>query len=153
MVGTNFHKHCSNKIVLLYEQFEQLILNGFFGNFIFFIYYCHNYTSQYYDNYRYHYNDNNFYFFIQTVRNPSRSLLQEINFYGFIRVCVTRVFDSRKIYRTTIFSGISEGRALYNLGNVYHAKGKQAGKVGHQDPGEFSEDVRQCLQQAVCYYE
>ncbi|XP_043256513.1 G-protein-signaling modulator 2 [Colletes gigas] len=48
---------------------------------------------------------------------------------------------------------LSEGRALYNLGNVYHAKGKQASRVGHQDPGEFSEDVRQCLQQAVCYYE
>ncbi|XP_003707805.1 G-protein-signaling modulator pins [Megachile rotundata] len=48
---------------------------------------------------------------------------------------------------------LSEGRALYNLGNVYHAKGKQAGRVGHQDPGEFSEDVRQCLQQAVRYYE
>lgn len=48
---------------------------------------------------------------------------------------------------------LSEGRALYNLGNVYHAKGKQAGRVGHQDPGEFSEDVRQCLEQAVRYYE
>lgn len=48
---------------------------------------------------------------------------------------------------------LSEGRALYNLGNVYHAKGKQAGRIGHQDPGEFSEDVRQCLQQAVRYYE
>ncbi|XP_015592424.1 G-protein-signaling modulator 2 [Cephus cinctus] len=48
---------------------------------------------------------------------------------------------------------LSEGRALYNLGNVYHAKGKQVGRVGQQDPGEFSEDVRQCLQQAVHYYE
>lgn len=48
---------------------------------------------------------------------------------------------------------LSEGRALYNLGNVYHAKGKQTGRIGHQDPGEFSEDVRQCLQQAVRYYE
>ncbi|KAH0549414.1 G-protein-signaling modulator 2 [Cotesia glomerata] len=46
----------------------------------------------------------------------------------------------------------SEGRALYNLGNVYHAKGKQGGR-GHHDPGEFSEDIKQCLQQAVGYYE
>lgn len=48
---------------------------------------------------------------------------------------------------------LSEGRALYNLGNVYHAKGKHAGRVGHQDPGEFPEDARTCLQQAVTYYE
>ncbi|XP_043466982.1 G-protein-signaling modulator 2 isoform X1 [Leptopilina heterotoma] len=47
---------------------------------------------------------------------------------------------------------MSEGRALYNLGNVYHAKGKQ-GRIGYQNPGEFSEEVRQCLQQAVFYYE
>lgn len=48
---------------------------------------------------------------------------------------------------------LSEGRALYNLGNVYHAKGKHIGRVGQQDPGEFPEDVRSCLQQAVKYYE
>ncbi|XP_072762885.1 uncharacterized protein Pins [Anoplolepis gracilipes] len=48
---------------------------------------------------------------------------------------------------------LSEGRALYNLGNVYHAKGKQAGRIGNQDPGDFSEEVRECLQQAVRYYE
>ncbi|XP_039286374.1 G-protein-signaling modulator 2 isoform X2 [Nilaparvata lugens] len=48
---------------------------------------------------------------------------------------------------------LSEGRALYNLGNVYHAKGKHIGRVGQQDPGEFPEDVRACLQQAVKYYE
>lgn len=48
---------------------------------------------------------------------------------------------------------LSEGRALYNLGNVYHAKGKHIGRVGQQDPGEFPEDVRSCLQQAVQYYE
>lgn len=48
---------------------------------------------------------------------------------------------------------LSEGRALYNLGNVYHAKGKHIGRVGQQDPGEFPEDVRACLLQAVHYYE
>jgi len=48
---------------------------------------------------------------------------------------------------------LSEGRALYNLGNVYHAKGKHIGRVGQQDPGEFPEDVKACLQQAVTYYE
>ncbi|XP_044762322.1 G-protein-signaling modulator 2 isoform X1 [Coccinella septempunctata] len=48
---------------------------------------------------------------------------------------------------------LSEGRALYNLGNVYHAKGKHIGRVGQKDPGEFSEDVKSCLHQAVEYYE
>lgn len=48
---------------------------------------------------------------------------------------------------------LSEGRALYNLGNVYHAKGKHIGRVGQNDPGEFSDDVKLCLQQAVSYYE
>jgi G-protein signaling modulator 2 len=48
---------------------------------------------------------------------------------------------------------LSEGRALYNLGNVFHAKGKHIGRVGHKDPGDFSDDVKGCLQQAVTYYE
>ncbi|XP_018903870.2 uncharacterized protein pins isoform X2 [Bemisia tabaci] len=48
---------------------------------------------------------------------------------------------------------LSEGRALYNLGNVYHAKGKHIGKMGQQDPGEYPEDVRVCLQSAIHYYE
>ena len=48
---------------------------------------------------------------------------------------------------------LSEGRALYNLGNVFHAKGKHIGRVGHKDPGDFSDDVKGCLQQAVSYYE
>ncbi|XP_030039458.2 G-protein-signaling modulator 2 isoform X2 [Manduca sexta] len=48
---------------------------------------------------------------------------------------------------------LSEGRALYNLGNVYHAQGKQLGRVGHNDPGHFPQEVRDCLMQAVAYYE
>lgn len=52
-----------------------------------------------------------------------------------------------------IFVQLSEGRALYNLGNVYHAKGKHIGRVGQQDPGEFTKEVKTCLQEAVKYYE
>uniref|UniRef100_A0A2A4JQ38 G-protein-signaling modulator 2 n=1 Tax=Heliothis virescens TaxID=7102 RepID=A0A2A4JQ38_HELVI len=48
---------------------------------------------------------------------------------------------------------LSEGRALYNLGNVYHAQGKQLGRVGQNDPGHFPQEVRECLVQAVSYYE
>ncbi|XP_070582112.1 G-protein-signaling modulator 2-like isoform X4 [Ptychodera flava] len=48
---------------------------------------------------------------------------------------------------------VGEGRALYNLGNVYHAKGKHAGRSGHQDPGDFPEDVKECLQKATEFYE
>ncbi|XP_057367392.1 G-protein-signaling modulator 2-like isoform X2 [Daphnia carinata] len=48
---------------------------------------------------------------------------------------------------------VGEGRALYNLGNVFHAKGKHLGRLGQQDPGEFPEDVRNCLLTAVNYYE
>lgn len=47
----------------------------------------------------------------------------------------------------------SEGRALYNLGNVYHAKGKHVGRIGNKEPGEFADDVKSCLQEAVGYYE
>ncbi|KFM59201.1 G-protein-signaling modulator 2, partial [Stegodyphus mimosarum] len=48
---------------------------------------------------------------------------------------------------------VGEGRALYNLGNVYHAKGKRFACIGHQDNGEFPEEVKSCLQKAVEYYE
>lgn len=47
----------------------------------------------------------------------------------------------------------SEGRALYNLGNVYHAKAKHIGRIGNKEPGEFDDDVKSCLQKAVDYYE
>ncbi|XP_063966038.1 G-protein-signaling modulator 2-like isoform X2 [Lytechinus pictus] len=48
---------------------------------------------------------------------------------------------------------VGEGRALYNLGNVYHAKGKHAGRSGHQDPGDFPQEVTDCLKQAIQFYE
>ncbi|XP_033732122.1 G-protein-signaling modulator 2-like isoform X2 [Pecten maximus] len=48
---------------------------------------------------------------------------------------------------------VSEARALYNLGNVYHAQGKHTGRCTNEDPGEFPEEVRTCLQKAAEYYE
>lgn len=48
---------------------------------------------------------------------------------------------------------IGEARALYNLGNVYHAKGKHTGRSGNQDPGEFPPEVKDCLVKAAEYYE
>ncbi len=48
---------------------------------------------------------------------------------------------------------IGEARALYNLGNVYHAKGKHAGRSAQQDPGEFPPDVKEALSKAAQYYE
>lgn len=46
---------------------------------------------------------------------------------------------------------LSEGRALYNLGNVYHAKGKQLGQK--EGPGDFTEEVKDSLMKAVDYYQ
>ena len=51
------------------------------------------------------------------------------------------------------FLQIGEARALYNLGNVYHAKGKHNGRNENQDPGEFAPDVKDCLKKAAEYYE
>ena len=51
------------------------------------------------------------------------------------------------------FNQIGEGRALYNLGNVYHTKGKQMARLGVRDPGEFPDEVKDCLTKAVQFYE
>ena len=50
---------------------------------------------------------------------------------------------------------VGEGRAFYNLGNVYHAKGKQLGKdqVSPTDAGEFPPEVKDALQLATKYYQ
>lgn len=48
---------------------------------------------------------------------------------------------------------VGEARALYNLGNVYHTKGKRMIGANEQDPGELSDDIRHCLEQAIKYYE
>ncbi|KAG1666927.1 G-protein-signaling modulator 2 [Nymphon striatum] len=48
---------------------------------------------------------------------------------------------------------IGESRALYNLANVYHTKGKHIGRLDHQEPGDFPEEVKICLLKAVDYYE
>ena len=48
---------------------------------------------------------------------------------------------------------IGEARALYNLGNVYHAKGKHLGRSRHRDPGDFPFEVQQALSRAVEFYE
>ena len=54
---------------------------------------------------------------------------------------------------TQLGDKLGQARALYNLGNAYHAKGKYIGRNGPQDPGEYSEETKTCLIQAVEYYE
>lgn len=58
--------------------------------------------------------------------------------------------DRHLILARQLGDRLSEGRALYNLGNVYHAKGKHLG--GQSDPGDSSEDVKDALMKAVDYY-
>merc|ERR1711899_535342 len=48
---------------------------------------------------------------------------------------------------------VGEGRALYNLCSDYKAKGKHIGRLSHQDPGEFPEEVKTLFEKAVQYYE
>ncbi|GBM12092.1 G-protein-signaling modulator 2 [Araneus ventricosus] len=65
-----------------------------------------------------------------------------------VTCCERHLSISRKLQ-----DKVGEGRALYNLGNVYHAKGKRFACLGHQDPGEFPEEVKECLQKAVEHYD
>lgn len=48
---------------------------------------------------------------------------------------------------------MGEARALYNIGNVFHAKGKQQLWGCTQEPGELPLDVRETLQKATGFYE
>lgn len=48
---------------------------------------------------------------------------------------------------------VGEARALYNMGNVYHAKGKQLSWNAAQDPGHLPPDVRDTLRRASEFYE
>ncbi|KAG8132726.1 putative G-protein [Naja naja] len=48
---------------------------------------------------------------------------------------------------------VGEARALYNLGNVYHSKGKSVACAGTHDPGEFPDDVKTALRKAADYYQ
>lgn len=48
---------------------------------------------------------------------------------------------------------VGEARALYNMGNVYHAKGKQLSWNAAQDPGHLPPDVRETLCRASEFYE
>lgn len=47
---------------------------------------------------------------------------------------------------------MSEGRALYNLGNVYHAKGKEL-RQKDDSSGEFSDEIKAALNKAIEYYQ
>lgn len=52
-----------------------------------------------------------------------------------------------------VFLQVGEARALYNIGNVFHAKGKQQLWGSAQDPGDLPSDVRDTLQRATAFYE
>jgi len=47
---------------------------------------------------------------------------------------------------------VGQTRALYNFGNVYHAKGKSICWSG-AEPGDFPEEVMMALRRAAEYYE
>lgn len=64
-------------------------------------------------------------------------------------ICCKRHLD----ITTQMDDKVGRARAMYNLANAYHAKGKHVGRLGQQDPGEFPEEVKSCLAKALEYYE
>ncbi|KAL0966461.1 hypothetical protein UPYG_G00295560 [Umbra pygmaea] len=63
-------------------------------------------------------------------------------------VCCQRHLD----IAMNMFDKVGQARALYNFGNVYHAKGKSICWSG-AEPGEFPEDVMTALRKAAEYYQ
>lgn len=47
---------------------------------------------------------------------------------------------------------VGQARALYNFGNVYHAKGKSV-SCNDSEPGKFPKEVTAALKKAAEYYE
>ena len=66
---------------------------------------------------------------------------------GAVQFCKRHLDISRELN-----DKVGEGRALYNLGNVYHTKAKNLGQLGNHDPGNFPNDVKSCLEMAINYY-
>lgn len=54
---------------------------------------------------------------------------------------------------TSVSPQVGEARALYNMGNVYHAKGKQLSWSSAQDPGHLPPAIRETLRRASEFYE
>lgn len=79
--------------------------------------------------------------------NLGNTLKMMSRFDEAIACCETHLNISR-----ALADRVGEGRALYNLGNVYHTKGKSMARLGHQDPGHFPDDVKNCFETAVNYY-
>ncbi|KAL7978469.1 hypothetical protein Chor_004286 [Crotalus horridus] len=49
---------------------------------------------------------------------------------------------------------VGEARALYNIGNVYHAKGKEAlWTLPQEEPGQLPREIQETLQKASEFYE
>lgn len=73
---------------------------------------------------------------------------------SFINCLYLLVNCISKIYVVFLFFfQVGEARALYNIGNVFHAKGKQQLWGCTQEPGELPLDVRDTLQRATGFYE
>uniref|UniRef100_A0A3P8ZV50 G protein signaling modulator 2 n=1 Tax=Esox lucius TaxID=8010 RepID=A0A3P8ZV50_ESOLU len=63
-------------------------------------------------------------------------------------VCCQRHLD----IAMDLFDKVGQARALYNFGNVYHAKGKSICWSG-AEPGEFPDEVMTALRKAAEYYQ